>query len=167
MESKEIKIKNLSESRFGSIISLFRLGGIPCKMKKISTIYATYMKIIIICAFTTYIGMFVDLYIHRDELGRVMTNIRVLTPMTNVMWIYTYCRYVRTLEMPITETQISDKYIIFSAKIKTKISILRKGMTSRERCLFQTSPTYFKLCVYTKTPILVHPITGLEGLEGE
>jgi hypothetical protein len=126
MENKEIKINNLSESRFGSIISLFRFGGIPCKMNKISTIYATYMKILIICTSTTYLGMFVDVYTHRDKLGRAMANLRVLIPMTDIVWIYIYCRYVRTLAISITETQILNKYIIFLATMKIKISILGK-----------------------------------------
>ena len=92
MESKEIKIKNLSESRFGSVISLFRLGGIPFKMNEIPTIYAIYMNILTVCGCTTYLGMFVDVYLHRDELGRLMTNMRVLIPMTNIIWICTCCR---------------------------------------------------------------------------
>jgi hypothetical protein len=106
MESKEIRIKTLSESRFGLVISLFRLGGIPFKMKKISTIYAVYMHILTVCGCTTYLGMLVDVYIHRDELGRAMTNMRVLIAMTNVIWIDTYCRYVRTLAITVAATQI-------------------------------------------------------------
>jgi len=109
MESKEIKIENLSESRFGIVISLLRLGGIPFKMKEISTIYAIYMNILIICGCTAYLGMFVEAYIHRDELGRAMTNMGVLITMTNSIWIYAYCRYVRTLTITIMATQILDK----------------------------------------------------------
>jgi len=127
MESKEIKIKSLSEIRFGLVISLFRLAGIPFKMKEISTVYAIYMNILIICGCTTYLGMLVDVYIHRDELGRAMANVRMLIPMTNMVWIYTYCRYVRTLAISITETQIFSKYnIVFSVMITIKISILEK-----------------------------------------
>ena len=92
MESKEIKIKNLSESRFGLVILLFRLGGIPFKMNEISTIYAIYMNILIICGGTTYLGMFVDVYIHRDDLGHAMTNIRVSIGFTNVLCMLFYCR---------------------------------------------------------------------------
>jgi len=127
MESKEIKIKNLSESRFGLVISLFRLGGIPFKMKEISTTYAIYMHTLIICGCTTYLGVLVEMYIHRDELGRAMTNMRVLIPMTDVIWIYTYCRYVRTLEITVIATQTFNKYnIIFSAMKTIKISTLEK-----------------------------------------
>ena len=106
MDSKEIKIKNLSESRFGSVISLLRLGGIPFKMKEISTIYAVYMTTVIICSCTAYLGLFIDMYVHKDELRRVMMNMRLLIPMTNIIWIYTYCRYVRTLAIPVTVTQL-------------------------------------------------------------
>jgi len=41
--------------------------------------------------------MSVDVYVHWDDLGRAMTSMHVLLPVTNIMWIYTYCRCVRTL----------------------------------------------------------------------
>jgi len=91
------KLKGLSNSRFGSVIFLLRMAGIPFKMKKMSTIYAIYMITVIICSCSTFIGMFVDVYIHKDELGRAMTNLRVSIPYTNLLFIYFYCRYVRTL----------------------------------------------------------------------
>jgi hypothetical protein len=91
------KVKGLSNSRFGSVIFLLRMAGIPFKMKKMSTIYAVYMITVTICSCSTFIGMFVDVYIHKDELGRAMTNLRVSIPYTNLLFIYFYCRYVRTL----------------------------------------------------------------------
>jgi hypothetical protein len=92
MNKRESKLKGVSESRFGSMIFLFKIAGIPIQMKEISTIYGVYMITVIICGISTYIGMFVDVYIHWDDLGRAMTTIRVLIPFTNVMWIYSYCR---------------------------------------------------------------------------
>jgi len=91
------KLMGLSNSRFGSIIFLLRMAGIPFKMKKISIIYALYMITVIVCSCSTIIGMFIDVYIHRNELGRSMTNLRVSIPYTNLLFIYFYCRYVRTL----------------------------------------------------------------------
>jgi len=102
MESENIKLKTLTDRRFGSIILLFRLAGIPFHIKKMSIIYAIYMRTVIICASTSYIGMFVDVYVHRDDLVRAMTNMRVLITVTNTMWIYTYCRYVTTLTISVT-----------------------------------------------------------------
>jgi hypothetical protein len=92
MNRKEPKLKGLSENRFGSMIFLFRMGGIPLKMKKISTIYAVYMITVIICSCSVIIGMFLDVYIKCEELGRTMSSMRVLISFTNVMWISLYCR---------------------------------------------------------------------------
>jgi hypothetical protein len=92
MGSEGTKIKSLSDSRFGSITFLFRLGGIPFQMKKTSTIYAIYTITAIFSACTTYVGMLVDVYVHRDDLGHAMTIMRVLIPITNALWVYSYCR---------------------------------------------------------------------------
>jgi hypothetical protein len=92
MDNEVPKVKELSNSRFGSIIFLLRLGGIPFKMKKMSTLYAIYMITVISCACTTFVGMFADVYIHRDDLGHVMTNIRVWIGFTNSLWLFFCCR---------------------------------------------------------------------------
>jgi hypothetical protein len=97
MESEVPEVKEVANIRFGSIIFLFRLAGIPFKMKKISTIYAIYMITVTLCTCTTFIGMFVDMYVHRDDLRHAITNIPASIGVTNIVWIFFYCRYVRTL----------------------------------------------------------------------
>ena len=92
MDNEITKVKGLSNSRFGPIIFLLRLTGIPLKMKKMSTLYAIYMVTVIFCTCTTFVGMLVDVYIHRDDFGHVMTNIRTLIGFTNVLWMFFYCR---------------------------------------------------------------------------
>jgi hypothetical protein len=92
MDNEVPNVKELSNSRFGSIIFLLRLAGIPFKMKKISTPYAIYMITATFCTCSTFVGMFVDVYIHRDDLGHVMTNSRVAIGVTNVLWMFFYCR---------------------------------------------------------------------------
>jgi hypothetical protein len=92
MDNEVPQVKGLSNSRFGSIIFFLRLAGIPIKMKNMSTLYTIYMIKVISCTCTTFIGMFVDVYIHRGDLGHVMTNIRVLIGFTKVLWILFYCR---------------------------------------------------------------------------
>jgi hypothetical protein len=94
MKTEEQKTKRPLNSRFSSIIFLLRLAGIPLKMKKSSIIYATYMLTAIFCTCTTVLGMFVDVCIHRDDLGHIMKNIRVLIAIVNNWWIYAYARYV-------------------------------------------------------------------------
>jgi len=92
MNRQEPKLKGLSEFRFGSMIFFFRFAGISLKKKRISAIYTVYMVIAIICSCITFIGMFVDVYIHWDDLGRAMKTMRVLIPFTNGMWIFLNCR---------------------------------------------------------------------------
>jgi hypothetical protein len=92
MDNKVSKVKGLSKTRFNSIIFLLRLAGIPFKMKKMSTIYAIYMITMISCTCITFLAMFVDVYIYRDDLGHVMTNIRDSIAITNVVWMFLYCR---------------------------------------------------------------------------
>jgi len=92
MDNEVTKVNGQSNSRFGSIIFLLRLAGIPLKMKKMSTLYAIYMITVISCSCTTFVGMFVDVYIHRNDLGHVMTNIRVSIGFSNALCIYFYCR---------------------------------------------------------------------------
>lgn len=91
MNIKEPELKGLSEDRFSSMIFLLRMAGIPLKMKKISNIYALYMITVIISFSTTYLGMFIDVYVHREDLGLAMTTMRALFPFTNVMWMFSYC----------------------------------------------------------------------------
>jgi hypothetical protein len=91
MNTAEPKLNGLSDIRFASIIFLFRLAGIPFKLKNVSTIYAVYMKTMIICSCSMFIGMFADVCVHWDDLGRAMKTMRVLIGIGNVIWIHFYC----------------------------------------------------------------------------
>jgi hypothetical protein len=92
MDYEVPKVKGMSNSRFGSIIFLLRLAGIPFKMKNMSTLYAIYMITVISCTCTTFVGMLVDVYINRDDMGHTITNIPVSIGFTNVLWMFFYCR---------------------------------------------------------------------------
>jgi hypothetical protein len=92
MDFEGQKIKKRSDNNFSSILFLFRLAGVPIKMNKISTIYAIYMITVIFSTCSTIIGFIIGVYIYRDDLGYIMTNMRVLIPLMNDMVIYVYCR---------------------------------------------------------------------------
>ena len=110
MNNEVPEVKEKSNSRFDSIIFLLRLSGIPFKMKKMSTLYAFYMITAISCTCTTSVGMFVDMYIHRDNLGHVMTTFRVSIAFTNSLWMFVYCRYARNLNMNL-HTSTSQAFV--------------------------------------------------------
>jgi len=88
MIRKEQKQKELSGSRFGTMIFFLRMAGIQCKMKKVSTVYTVYTTTLIMCASATYLGMFVYVYNNMEDLGRAMTSFRVFISVTNVMWVF-------------------------------------------------------------------------------
>jgi hypothetical protein len=92
MEIEGKKMKKQWGNYFNSIIFLFRLAGVPIKMNKISTNYAIYMLTVVFCTCSTIIGFVVDVYENRDDLGHIMTSMRVLIPLMNDMVIYVYCR---------------------------------------------------------------------------
>jgi hypothetical protein len=106
MKTEEQKTKRVQGSRLSSIIFLLRLAGIPFKMKKISNIYAIYMITVIFSTCTTVLGMFADVYIQRDDLGHIMTNIRMLIVMVNTLWNCAYARYVRTYVETLLASQV-------------------------------------------------------------
>jgi len=153
MHGENIKLKTLTDKRFGSIILLFRLAGIPFHKKKISIIYAIYMRTVIICASTTYLALLVDVYVHWNDLGRAMTTMRVLIPVTNVMWIYTYCRYVRTL------LQQQQQRCLFN-----KQSISGTAMIKSTKCITEYITCQMKSFYCTRKPqVLIYIVSMLIG----
>jgi hypothetical protein len=92
MEREETKVKGLSEIRFSWIIFFLRVAGIPFKMKKMSTVYVIYIINAIISTFSMLLGMFVEVYIYRDDLSHVISNIRPLFGISGLVWLYISCR---------------------------------------------------------------------------
>ena len=86
------KLKKQSNNYINSIVFFFRLAGVPFNMKKISVIYALYMTTLMSCTCSTFIGMVASVYVHRDDLGHVMTSMRVLMPLMCDIIVYVYCR---------------------------------------------------------------------------
>jgi hypothetical protein len=107
MKTEKQKTKKLLSSRFSTIIFLLRLAGIPVKMKKMSIIYTIYMTSAIFSTCTTFLGMFADVYLQKDDLGHIMKNIRMLVPTANNLWIYAYARYVKTRVETLLASQVS------------------------------------------------------------
>jgi hypothetical protein len=121
MEGKQPKTKDLSERRFSLIFFFFRLGGIPFKMNKTSTAYALYMRIVVFCGCSTTLAMFCDVYQQRNDLERVITNIRLLIPAVNAVWTYFYCRYVEASNQLVGTVQINRQFHTVMNKNKGRI----------------------------------------------
>jgi hypothetical protein len=92
MDIEKQKLKRLPHNCFKLIVFFFRLAGVPFKMNKMTTIYAIYMVTVIFCTSSTFIGLILDVYTHRDDLGHIIRSMRVLIPIVNDLIIYFYCR---------------------------------------------------------------------------
>jgi len=103
------------------------------------------MRMVVICASTSYLGVFVDVYVHSDDLGRAMTTMRVLIPLTNIMWLYTYCRWVRKRTITVyskTSSYQTQHYGFSNVKIQHKCLAEDK---QRKRSLFHIVIICFRL----------------------
>jgi hypothetical protein len=92
MEIEEEKLKTTSQICFSFVVFFFRFAGVPFNINQISNIYAIYIITVVICSCTTFVGLLADMYIHMDDLGHIMTSMRVLIPLMNTLFIYFYCR---------------------------------------------------------------------------
>ena len=109
MKRKGTQMERQFESRFASVVLLFRIAGIPFKIKKLSTLYTIYMITVIFCTSTTFVGMIVDVYVHRDNLRHAATNIRGSITATNMIWIWFYCRLVTKLAVTFLSSPLNIK----------------------------------------------------------
>jgi hypothetical protein len=79
---------NLHESRFKILLFIFRLGGLPIKLKPVSRINAVYSAIIIVCYYITTVSVFMDTFVHRHNLEDAMKKLRVLIGFLLLTWLH-------------------------------------------------------------------------------
>jgi hypothetical protein len=79
---------SLNESRFKTILSLFRLGGIPLNKKSVSVVNTIYNATIIVCFYITTLCLYMDSYVHRTQLVQAMKKIRILVGMQLITWTH-------------------------------------------------------------------------------
>jgi hypothetical protein len=85
--------------------------------------------------------MLADVYVHMDDLGHAMTTMRIFIPSTNIVWLYTYCRYVRTLAHAAAATQVfvyQTQYHSFSNDKKNPNKCITEDMTPTKSYFYPT-----------------------------
>jgi len=87
-KAKASGCNNLHESRFKILLFIFRLGGLPLKLKSVSRIYTVYSATIIVCFYTTALCLFMDTFVHRHQLDYAMKKLRVFLAFANVLWMH-------------------------------------------------------------------------------
>jgi hypothetical protein len=84
---------NLNERRFKTILSLLRLGGIALNMKSVSRVRIAYNVFIKVCFYITSLCLWMDSFVHRNQLVEAMKKIRILVGLQLVTWIHFSLRY--------------------------------------------------------------------------
>lgn len=76
------------EMLFGFYLKWFRLAGVPLKSYKKSKLYDLYSTIILLNAYSVVITMSLDMFLHFDDLERIMENSRVIVPASSSLWVH-------------------------------------------------------------------------------
>ena len=73
---------NLHESRFKILLFVFRLGGLPIKLKSVSRTNTVYSSTIIVCFYITFVSLFMDVFVQRGQLVYAMKKLRMFIGLT-------------------------------------------------------------------------------------
>ena len=79
---------NLLESRFKILLFIFRLGGLPLKLKSESRINAVYSATIIVCFYITSLCIFMDTFVPGHVLEDAMKKLRSLIGFILITWMH-------------------------------------------------------------------------------
>jgi hypothetical protein len=76
------------ERLFGFYFKWFRLAGVPLKSYKKSILYDLYAAFILLNAYSVVVTISVDMFLHFDDLERIMENSRVIVPASSSLWVH-------------------------------------------------------------------------------
>lgn len=76
------------ETLFNFYLVWFRLAGVPLKSYKKSILYEIYSAVILLNAYSVVITMSLDMFLHFDDLERIMENSRVIVPASSSLLVH-------------------------------------------------------------------------------
>jgi hypothetical protein len=97
---QNVKSDNLQESdrsqrRFGIILLLFQLAGIPLNTCSASRVQSVYNITIAACHYFTCVSCFMDVYVNKNNFEELVKSIRLCLSMTFVTVIDIFFRYLK------------------------------------------------------------------------
>jgi hypothetical protein len=94
-KSDKLQESDLSQRRFGTIMLLFKLAGIPLNTHSVSRVQSVYNITSAVCYYVTCVSCFMDLYVNRNNLEDLMRSIRLCLSMIIITMIHTFFRYLK------------------------------------------------------------------------
>jgi hypothetical protein len=85
----------LSERRFGTILLLFKMAGIPLDTRSVSRVQILYNIMSAVCYYVTVASCFMDLYVNRNNVEGLTKSIRLCLAMAFITVIDNFFRYLK------------------------------------------------------------------------
>jgi hypothetical protein len=79
---------NLHDSRFKILLFIFRLSGLPIKLKSVSRINAVYSAFILVSFYVTNMCLFMDTFVQIHNLEYTMKKLRLFIGFILLTWIH-------------------------------------------------------------------------------
>jgi hypothetical protein len=95
VKSDEVQESGLSQRRFGTILLLFKLAGIPLNTHSVSKIQSVYNVTTAVCHYSTCVSCYMDVYVNRNNLEELVKSIRLCLSMTFVTVLDIFFRYLK------------------------------------------------------------------------
>ena len=80
------------EERFGFYFLVFRNIGVSLTSHRNSKIYTLYSAFMVLCAYSFFVAMILDLLNHKDDLNHIMENVQMCTSIALTLWIHNCIR---------------------------------------------------------------------------
>jgi hypothetical protein len=97
---------DLSQRRFGTILLLFKLAGIPLDTHSVSRVQSVYNIIAVACHYVTVVSCFMDIYVNRNNFEQFIKSIRLCLAMIIVTVTDIFFRYVKLKLLIVFESTI-------------------------------------------------------------
>jgi hypothetical protein len=97
VRSDEVQESDRSERRFGTILLLFKMAGIPLDTHSVSRVQSVYNITTAACHYVTVVSCFMDVYVNRNNFEELVKSIRLCLSMTFVTVIDTFFRYLKLI----------------------------------------------------------------------
>jgi hypothetical protein len=119
VKSDKLQESDLSQRRFGTILLLFKLAGIPLNTHSVSGARSVYSVTTAACHYFTCVSCFMDVYVNRNDFEELVKSIRLCLSMTFVTVLDIFFRYLK-----LTSTLLN--YILIYFKV-CWIEVLTEG----------------------------------------
>jgi hypothetical protein len=101
MKTERPHESDVTQSRFGTVLFIFKLVGIQLGTQSISPVQSAYNTTIVVCFYITCVSCFMDPFLNEDNSDELMKSIRIGFAMPLIVLVHMFIRYNSSLnKMP-------------------------------------------------------------------